>query len=113
MPIKNQQLWESWQEKNKDPYGGAVIKVATRAMEILDEDSTQLHNGYYPDPHTAHGIICIADEESKAGGITGFMASFVAQIVFECHSRGDEFRKSHNGDYQGDGVVNTAVLTIS
>jgi hypothetical protein len=26
------------------------------------------------------------------------MAGYVAQIVAECHERGDEFRKSYNGE---------------
>ena len=111
--MKNQEKWNSYVEKNTDAYGGACVKVANRVMELLDEDKTPLHNGYHPDIHTAHGLICKADDESKAGGITGFMAGCVAQMVAECHERGDEFRKSHNGEkYQGEGVVNHALLTI-
>jgi hypothetical protein len=33
-------------------------------------------------------------------------------MVFECHERGDEFRKSHNGEEETDGVVNHALITI-
>ncbi len=111
--MKNQELWNSYVEKNNDPYGGAYVKVAKRVMELLDADPTPLHNGYHPDIHTAHGLICKADDDTKAGGITGFMAGCVAQMVSECHERGDEFRKSHNGEeYQGEGVVNHALLTI-
>ncbi len=111
--MKNQEKWNSYVEKNNDPYGGACVKVAKRVMELLDEDKTPLHNGYHPDIHTAHGLICKADDDTKAGGITGFMAGCVAQMVTECHERGDEFRKSHNGEeYKGEGVVNHALLTI-
>lgn len=108
----NEEKWNAWVENNKDPYGGACVKVARRVMELLDEDKTPLRNGYYPDIHTAHGLICKADDDTNAGGITGFMAGCVAQMVFECHERGDEFRKSHNGDIETDGVVNHALLTI-
>ena len=111
--MKNKKKWNKYAKINTDPYGGACIKVAKRVMELLDEDKTPLHNGYHPDPHTAHGLICLADEQSKAGGITGFMAGCVAQMVVDCHERGDEFRRSHNDEeYQGKGVQNHALLTI-
>jgi hypothetical protein len=113
MPISNNVLWKDYLNKNQDGYGGACMKVAGRVMELLDSDPTPLHNGYYPDIYTAHGLICKADDDVHAGGITGFMASCVAQMVSTCHSRGDEFRKSHNGEeYSGPGVVNHALLTI-
>lgn len=111
--MKNKEKWDSYVEKNTDAYGGCCVKVAKRVMELLDEDKTPLHNGYHPDIHTAHGLICKADDEVKAGGITGFMAGCVAEMVSDCHERGEEFRKSHNGEeYVGEGVVNHAILTI-
>lgn len=111
--MKNKEKWNEWVKNNKDPYGNACVKVARRVMEILNEDPTPMHNGYHPDIHTAHGIICKADKDSKAGGITGFMAGCVAQMVTDCHERGEEFRKSHNGEeYEGEGVVNHAIITI-
>jgi hypothetical protein len=112
--MKDEKKWNTYVEKNTDSYGGTCVKVAKRVMELLDEDITPLHNGYYPDIHTAHGLICKADVDAKAGGITGFMAGCVAQMVTECHERGEEFRKSHNGkEYQGEGVINHALLTIN
>ena len=112
--MKNEKLWNEYVEKNKnDGYGNACIKVARKVMELLDADLTPLRNGYHPDIHTAHGLICKADKDSKAGGITGFMAGCVAEMVYQCHERGDEFRKSHNGDDESDGVINHALLTIS
>jgi len=111
--MKHEEKWNEWVRNNKDPYGKACIDVARQVMKLMEEDTTPLHNGYYPDIHTAHGLICKADEDIKAGGITGFMAGCVAQMVTECHERGEEFRKSHNGEeYTGDGVVNHAILTI-
>ena len=114
MNKEQKKKWDSLVENNKDPYGNACIKVARRVMELLDENKEPLVNGYYPDINTAHGLICKADKDSNAGGITGFMAGCVAQMVTECHVRGDEFRKSHNGDkYKGKGVVNHAIMTLS
>ena len=122
MPITNNELWNSYKQKNTDPYGGACIKVANEVMKLLDADNTPLHEGYHPDPHTPHGLICLADENTKAGGITGFMAGAVASMVSQCHSRGEEFRRIWNRERQigneGDeanesgGVLNPALLTI-
>lgn len=112
MPITDNKAWESWVSLNTDPYGKACIDVARRVMELLDENIASLVPGYYPDMNTAHGLICKADKDVNAGGITGFMASAVAEMVSKCHSRGDEFRKSYNGDVETEGVVNHAVLSI-
>jgi hypothetical protein len=113
MNIKNEKLWEEFVEKNTDDYGGCCVNVARKVMELLDIDDTPLHDGYYPDIHTPHGLITKADDEIKAGGITGFMAGCVAQMVSACHIRGEEFRTIWNGeDYKGDGVVNPAILHI-
>lgn len=112
MKLKDEKKWNDYVAKNTDTYGGACVKVARRVMELMDENPEPLRNGYYPDIQTAHGLICKADKDIKAGGITGFMAGCVAQMVFECHKRGDEFRKSHNGDVETDGVVNHALFTI-
>jgi hypothetical protein len=96
--IKNQKLWDSYVETNKDPYGKCCVDVAKRVMELLDEDKTPLCYGYHPDIHTAHGLICKADNDIKAGGITGFMSDCVSQMVSECHERGKEFMKSYKNE---------------
>ena len=50
------------------------------------------------------------DEE----GITGFMYGCAVSILSQCWEYGEYLRKWHNGeyDYDGDGVVNPAVLSI-
>lgn len=113
MPISNEENWNKWVDNNKDPYGGCCVMVAKRVMEILDE----------VDEFDTHEIICQADNETKAGGITGFMAGAVATIVSTCHSRGDEFRRKWNSQCQikdeGEkaneegGILNPAILTVS
>lgn len=92
MPITNQELWDDYVTKNDDPYGGTCVKVARRVMEILDEDLTPLSK-----KNDVHTLICKADDDVKAGGITGFMAGAVATMVSQCHSRGKEFRKGGSG----------------
>ena len=105
MPIIKTDDWNKCVENNKDPYGAACIMVARRVMEILDVV------GEF-DPHD---IICRADKETKAGGITGFMAGCAAQMVSHCHSRGEEFKAAWNKQYDPkprEGVINPAILTV-
>lgn len=113
MPITNEKLWRDCVEKNKDAYGKCCVDVAREVMRLLDEST---------DPIKTHDIICKADDNIKSGGITGFMAGCVAQMVSQCHSRGEDFRRLWNTDNQiqdeGDkanesgGVLNPAVLNI-
>ena len=93
--MKNEILWNEYVEKNNDPYGKACIDVAREVMILLDNDKTALKKGYYPDIHTAHGMICEVDKKIKAGGITGFMADCVSLMIRDCHERGEEFMKSY------------------
>lgn len=114
--ITDQKSWDEWVKNNNDPYGKCCVDVARRVMELLDEDLTPLKDGYNPEPNTPHTLICEADNDIKAGGITGFMAGCVAQMVSKCHSRGEEFRKIWNAPYKvkedNGGVVNPAILNI-
>ncbi len=59
----------------------------------------------------------IAEKTSHAAdneGITGFMYGCAVSILAHCWKHGEELRKWHNGEYKydGDGVVNPAILTI-
>lgn len=113
MPIVDREGWEKCQKNNTDPYGNAVIMVARKAMEILDSE---------PGDFDPHKLLCRADDESCAGGITGFMAGCAASIISGAHSRGEEFRRKWNTHCQigneGDkanesgGVLNPAILSI-
>lgn len=110
MPIIKQKEWDKCVSINQDPYGKCCIDVARKAMEILDNE---------PDDFDCHSLICRADDEIDAGGITGFMAGCVAQMISELHSRGEEFRKKWNKEHgikeENDkgGVVNPALFTIN
>jgi len=114
MPISDQEAFRKWEDNNKDPYGKACVDVAREVMRLLDLPEYQHFD--------THRIICKADENVDAGGITGFMAGCVASMVSKCHSRGDEFRKKWNLDNQishegekaneGTGVLNPALLNI-
>jgi 2,4-dienoyl-CoA reductase-like NADH-dependent reductase (Old Yellow Enzyme family) len=112
VPIINKEVWQSWVDANPDDYGGCCVNVARQVMAILDAEPGAI------DPHA---IITRADKEVKAGGITGFMAAVVAQMVAGCHSRGEEFRRAWNADYGEQGerandegtLINPAIVTIS
>jgi hypothetical protein len=113
MKLKDESAWNDWVEKNTDPYGKCCVDVARRVMEILDDGQ----------PFDTYNIICQADNDINAGGITGFMAGCVASMISVCHERGEEFRRQWNNDNQigneGDkandsgGVLNPALLNIS
>jgi hypothetical protein len=111
MAIVDTKGWNECVKNNSDPYGKAAVDVAREVMRLLDTPE-------YSDFDT-HKIICDADENSGAGGITGFMAGCVANIVSQVHSRGEEFRRKWNGDHgvkkedDKGGVVNPAILTVT
>jgi len=114
MPIIKQKDWKKCQDNNKDSYGNCCVQVAKKVMEILDSEQEPVT------PENVHSLFCRADEEIKAGGITGFMAGAAASMVSHCHSRGEEFRKAWNGDVgkitgqeDSKGVLNPALLNIS
>jgi hypothetical protein len=94
--MKNKASWKKFVKINSDPYGSTIIKVAVRVMDLLDQDKTKLQKGYYPNMNTAHGLICQADRDVNAGGISGAMAECVAQIIKKYHERGKEFVDSYN-----------------
>lgn len=110
--ITDQKSWDEQVKINTDPYGKTYVDVARQVMLTLDEGNN----------FDCNEIISQADRDIKAGGITGFMAGCVAQIVSQCHSRGEEFRLKWNKYYQirdeGDranesgGILNPALLAI-
>mgnify|MGYP006311746395 CR=1 FL=1 len=105
--ITDKARWQSWVDKNKDPYGKACVDVAREVMRMLD---TEEYKDFEPNE-----IINVADENIKAGGITGFMAGCVASMISQVHSRGKEFRKKWNESYgvkKARGTVNPAILHI-
>lgn len=116
MRLKDESAWQEWCDNNTDGYGGACVKVAAKLMEIIDDDSVEITKD------TVHALVSRADDESKVGGITGFMAGAVASMVSQCHERGEEFRQAWNNEVAiGDegekandegGVLNPALLNI-
>ena len=85
--INKESLQKSIYE-NKDKYGRACVNVAINVMKHLDSFNHDFNIGYYPDMTTPHGITCECDDQ---GGITGFMASAVRNIVTNSHVLGWKF----------------------
>lgn len=68
--------------------------------------------------HEGVTVAQIADKASRAAdidGITGFMYGCAVNVLSQVWKYGEELRRWHNKeyDYEGDGVVNPAVLTIN
>lgn len=106
-----EQEYKDWYDKNSDPYGRACFTYAERWAEMLeklieesdkDPESIIIENAEF----TSHA----ADTEY----ITGFMYGMAVSILSQCWEHGEILRKWHNKEYNydGDGVVNPACLTI-
>ena len=106
-----EQDYKDWYNKNLDPYGHASFTYAERWAEMMEniiESSTD-------EPMKV--IVDNADRlshEADTEGITGFMYGCAVSILSHCWKYGEELRKWHNKvyNYEGDGIVNPAVLTI-
>jgi hypothetical protein len=109
MPVINHLSWNEQIAANKSDYGKCVVDVAREVMRLLDLPENEKFD--------ADDLIRKADHViDTGGGITGFQAGCIAQIVVQCHSRGEEFRASWNKQYDDkphpDGVFNPAIFTI-
>lgn len=97
---------------NLDNYGHAIYTFAERWANLLEkaiEGSTDI---------PIKVIVDNADRfcrEADTEGITGFMYGAAVSILSQCWEYGEYLRKWHNKEYnyEGDGVVNPAIVTIS
>lgn len=95
---------------NLDPYGHAVYTFAERWAESMDKLIETTGEPEKTITENAEALSHAADIE----GITGFMYGCAVSILAECWEYGEILRKWHNHEYHydGDGVVNPAILTI-
>lgn len=103
--------YKDWLDKNTDPYGRACFAYAERWAELLEKKIDEIGDAKKAIMEHADHLSHEADVE----GITGFMYGCAVNILAHCWEYGEELRKWHNKeyDYDGDGVVNPAVLTVS
>lgn len=107
MRIANEEIWNKCVESNKDPYGSYVIRYAERWANMME---AEIDKGA-----KVKDIAGKTSHEADTEGITGFMYGCAVNILSNVWAYGEELRKWHNKeyDYEGDGVVNPAILTIS
>ena len=106
-----EQDYKAWLDNSIDSCGLGCFTYAERWAEMLEnliENSTETPMKVIVD--NANRLSHEADVE----GITGFMYGMAVSILSQCWKYGEELRKWHNKEYnyEGDGVVNPAVLTI-
>ena len=89
-----------------DPYSKGTIDYMQRWVDLMEKG---LENG-----KTIPEIARQTSDEADIDGITGFMYGCAVNALARFWEHGEELRRWHNGeyDYQGEGVVNPAVITI-
>ena len=102
----DEKLMNTYEEKNKDPYGGRCVSYAkewARAMQFEMKQGKKLVE-----------IAESTSHDADYDGITGFMYGAAVNILSKCWKHGEQLRKWHNKEYnqEGDGVVNPAVVTL-
>lgn len=106
-----EELYKKGYNNNLDSYGHGVYTFAERWADLMEKDIEASN-----DP--AKSIIENANkrsDEADTEGITGFMYGCAVSILSDCWEYGEFLRKWHNKEYgyEGDGVVNPAIITIS
>lgn len=102
--------WEKTVEINShDGYSSATVGYAEKWAKLMQ---------YLLDKHEDATVWKIAENASHLAdtdGITGFMYGCAVNILSHVWVHGEELRRWHNKDYgyEGDGVVNPAVLTVN
>lgn len=106
MKVKDVQVYEDWKAKNTDPYGAGIFRYAENWANKMEEE---IENGA-----KVKDIADRLSHETDTEGITGYMYGASVGILSQCWEHGEELRKWHNKeyDYEGNGVVNPAVITI-
>lgn len=113
MKIKNgkEQEYKDWYNKNLDVYGHAIFSFAERWAELMEEAIDNSEDS------PMEVIIKRADNlcnTANTEGITGHMYGAAVNILSQEWECGEELKKWHNKEYNydGEGVVNPAILTI-
>lgn len=102
--------YKYWYDKNNDGYGRACFTFAERWAELLEAEISKSDDVMQVFIDNADKLSSKADTE----GITGFMYGCAVNILSQCWEYGEHLRKWHNKEYgyDGDGVVNPAIITI-
>lgn len=105
--------YKDWLAKNQDAYGNACFRYAEHWAELMEAD---INSNSTDDDIMAYMIQNAnrLSHEADTEGITGFMYGCAVNILSQCWEYGEYLRRWHNNEYNynGDGVVNPAVLGI-
>lgn len=106
MKLKNKKVWKKIVAINNDPYGSCVVRYAERWANAMEKEM-----------ESGKSLIDIADATSHKAdteGITGYMYVCAVSILSQVWEHGEELRKWHNKEYgyEGNGIVNPAIITI-
>lgn len=110
--VGKEEEYKNWKDKNEDSYGRAIFNYLECWANLME---TEIEN---QTDKTPEQIIpeCANELSSKADveGITGFMYGAAVQILSKEWEYGEILRKWHNGEYnyEGEGTVNPAIITI-
>lgn len=98
--------WNRTVQNNQDAYGSGVIRFAERWANMMEQEIEKGSKLRDIAERTSH--------EADTEGITGFMYGCAVNILVHVWVYGEELRRWHNHeyDYDGDGVVNPAILTV-
>lgn len=105
-----EQRYKDWYNKQSNSYGRACFTYAERWAEMIEV--------MIKEPGDAMNIISTnanrLSHDADVEGITGFMYGCAVSILTQFWVYGEELRKWHNEryNYDGDGVVNPAVMSI-
>lgn len=109
MQIKSglEQEFKTAKEKNSDPYGACGYRYLQKWAELMEEKIVA--------GNKLKEIADKASHEADTEGITGFMYGCAVSTLAHFWVHGEELKKWHNKehDYEGEGVVNPAILSIS
>ncbi len=110
MKIKEglEQEYAAFREQNtKDGYSAGVIRYAERWCDMMEQEMDKGDSVAEAAASTEH----TADTE----GITGFMYGCAVRSLCQFWEHGEDLRSWHNQQYgyNGDGVVNPAIIHIS
>ena len=91
----------------KNSYGNGVVRYARRWAKYMQK--------FIDEGKTVAEIAEQTSYDADIEGVTGFMYGCAVKALTQCWKYGDELRKWHNKSfgYDGDGVVNPAVLTFN
>lgn len=114
MEFSSKENWDLGKSKNMDEYGACIYEYAEGWAKLMQVEAKQ--KGYTNiDVIVLSAIAESTSLEMGFLGISGYMYGASIQILSQSWKYGEELMKWHNKkyNYDGDGVVNPAVLVIN